>query len=70
MNYKLVEGHGIYECATFQGFLVSHNELQTCRGPCNPRVCKISVISSVAFGHQGSSNCQKMQKTGKSKKTN
>jgi len=24
MNYKLVEGHGIHECAKFQGFLLSH----------------------------------------------
>jgi len=47
-----------------------HNELQTCRGSWNLWVCKISAISSVAFDHQGSSNCQKMQKkTGKSKKT-
>jgi len=45
-----------------------HNELQTCRGSCNPWVCKISGNSIFAFDHQGSSNCQKMQKQGKSKK--
>ena len=24
MNYKLIEGHGIHECAKLQGFLLSH----------------------------------------------
>ena len=95
MNYKLVEGHAIHECAKFQGILLSHlatkglrivkkcknkenqrkikltssifiiylhNELQSCRGSWNLLVCKISRISIFAFDHQGSSNCQKMQK--------
>ncbi len=44
-----------------------HNELQMCRGSWNLLVCKIPWISIFAFGHQGSSNCQKMQKTRKIK---
>ena len=91
MNFKLVEGHGVYQCAKFQGFLFSHLatrvselsnnaknrkikltsslfiiylhiELQSCRVSWSLLVCKISGIYIFAFGHQGSPNCQKMQK--------
>jgi len=36
-----------------------HNELQTCRGPQNLLVGKISGILVFAFGHQGASKYKK-----------
>ena len=61
MNYKLVEGHVIHECAKFHGFLLSHlatRVSKNARNEENQRKLKLTSSLFIIYLHNELQTCR------------
>ncbi len=64
MNYKLIEGHGIHECAKLQGFLLSHlatrglRIVKKCKKQENRRKLKLTSSLFIIYLHNELQTCR------------